>query len=140
MLLVGFGRLAGLVRVERLRCEGRATMAQIVLPVPDDLAQQLTAFGDRLPELLRLSLQQPAAPAHVYCCVLDFLASEPTPEQIAAFRPTPEMGDRLQTLLERERAGGLTAQEQAELEEYERIEHLIVLLKAGNLPALTQGV
>ena len=114
-------------------------MAKITLEVPEDLAQQLTSLGDRLPELLRLSLQHPALSAHIYRYILNFLASNPTPEQIAAFRPKPEMIERLQTLLQRSKAGELTGAEQAELDEYERLEHLIVMLKAGNLRYLNSN-
>ena len=34
-------------------------MAKITLEVPDELLEQLTQLGERLPELLALSLQQP---------------------------------------------------------------------------------
>jgi hypothetical protein len=47
------------------------------------------------------------------------------------------MQARLQTLLVRSHDGELTTTEQQELDEYERIEHLIVMLKTGNLPYLT---
>ena len=114
-------------------------MTKITLEVPEDLAQQLTSLGDRLPELLCLSLQQPALSAHIYRYILDFLASNPTPEQIATFRPTPQMIERLQTLLQRSKAGELTPSEQAELDEYERLEHLIVMLKAGNFRYLNSN-
>jgi hypothetical protein len=40
---------------------------------------------------LRQCVQQAVLPAHVSRYILDFLRSQPTPEQIAAFRPTPEM-------------------------------------------------
>ena len=60
-----------------------------------------------------------------------------TPEEILAFRPTPEMLARLTVLLERSHSGLLTFAEQAELDEFERIEHVVVLLKAGSLPHLT---
>jgi hypothetical protein len=112
-------------------------MPTITLEVPDDLADQLVHVRDRLPELLALSLHQPALPAHIYRYILGFLASNPTPEQIAAFSPTPEMQERLQTLLARSEAGELSEAEQAELDEFERIEHLVVLIKAGNLAYLT---
>lgn len=65
--------------------------------------------------------------------VLDFLASRPTPEQVAAFGPTPEMNDRLRTLIEREGKDENTPAEKAELDEYERLEHLMVMIKSGNL-------
>jgi hypothetical protein len=42
----------------------------------------------------------------------------------------------LQALLDAERAGTLTAIERAELDELERIEHLVILLKSGALPTL----
>jgi len=111
-------------------------MATITLDIPDDLLEQLSSLQEQLPELLRQCLQ-PTFPSQVYHYILDFLTSQPTPEQIAAFRPTPEMQSRLQTLLARNHSGNLTAIEQEELNEYERIEHLIVMLKTGNLPHLT---
>ena len=112
-------------------------MATITIDIPDELSAQLAQVRDRIPELLALSLQQPAVPAHIYREILDFLASQPTPDEIVAFRPTPEMQTRLTTLLDRSRAGLLTPAEQAELDEFERIEHVLVLLKAGSLPHLT---
>lgn len=113
-------------------------MAQVILDLPDDLAQQIQSLvqGDRLGEVLARALNQPVVPAHVYSHILNFLISNPTPEAIAAFRPTAEMQARLQTLLERHQAGTLTPQEKNELTEYERIEHLIVMLKLGNLQGL----
>jgi len=109
-------------------------VAKITLEVPDELRDQLAQIGDRLPELLALSLQQPPLPARIYQYILTFIASQPTPEEILAFRPTREMQTRLQTLLVRSKAGELTPLEQREIDEYERIEHLIVMLKAGSLP------
>lgn len=44
------------------------------------------------------------------------------------------MQERLRTLLDRQE--NLTPSEQAELDEYERIEHLVIMLKAGNLKNL----
>ena len=111
-------------------------MAQITITVPDDLSEQLQQLGDRLPELLQLSLQQPALPAHIYHYILNFLASNPTLEEIANFRPTAEMQERLQTLISRSHAEIFTPAEQAELNEYERIEHLVILIKSGSLPYL----
>ena len=109
-------------------------MSSITIQVPDELSERLAQLGDRLPELLDLSLRQPALPAHVYRYIVDFLASEPTTEQLADFSPTPEMTARLGTLLAREAAGELISSERMELDDYERIEHLIVMIKAGNLP------
>ena len=113
-------------------------MPTITIELPEELSVALAQVGDRLPELLALSLQQPALPAHIYRYILNFLASKPTPEQIAAFSPTPEMQERLRTLLAKNQSGNITPTEIEELNEYERIEHLAIMLKLGNLPYLTR--
>jgi hypothetical protein len=112
-------------------------MATITIEVPDDLSEQIAQAGDRLPELLAQSLREPTLPAHIYRYVLDFIAGRPTPERIASFGPTPEMNERLKTLVERESSGDITPAEKAELDEYERLEHLMILIKTGNLQHLT---
>ena len=111
-------------------------MVKITLEVPDELSEQLLQMGDRLPKFLALSLQQPPLPAKIYQYILEFLASKPTPEQIIAFHPTAQMQERLKTLLTLSKTGKLTTTEQQELDEYERIEHIIVMLKAGSFPYL----
>lgn len=111
-------------------------MRTITLDVPDELADQLAPLRDRLPEMLALSLQQPAVPARLYRTILDFLANAPTAEQIASYTPFPEIKQRLRDLLDRERDGNLIPVEHAELDELERIEHLVVMLKAGALSSL----
>jgi hypothetical protein len=108
-------------------------MPKITFEVSEELSQQLAQVGKRLPELLALSLQQPPLPAHIYRYILNFIASNPTSEEIAAFRPTSQMQDRLRILIERSKASELTEQERIELDEYERIEYLVIMLKAGNL-------
>ncbi|HEY9838511.1 MAG TPA: hypothetical protein V6D27_16625, partial [Vampirovibrionales bacterium] len=120
------------------RFDWRFDMPRITIEVPDELSGQLTQIGDRLPELLAQFLQQPTLPVHIYRYILNFLASGPTPEEIAAFKPTPEMQERLQTLLSRSKMGQLTTAEQQELDEYEQIEHLIIMLKSGNLHYLNR--
>lgn len=114
-------------------------MTTITLEIPDELAEQVTQMRDRIPELLALSLRQPALPAATYRAILSFLASNPAPADIASFMPPPEVQARLRTLLERSAQGSLSPAEVAELDEYERIEHLMVMIKAGNLPYLTPG-
>jgi len=113
-------------------------MAMLTIEIPDDLMEQLSPVKEQLPELLRRCLHPLALPAQVYRYVLDFLTSQPTPEQIAQFRPTAEMQARLRYLVEKEHTDGLTQEEQMELSEYEQIEHLIVMFKAGALTRTQQ--
>lgn len=112
-------------------------MAGVTIEVPDELSELVVQAGGRLPELLARSLREPVLPAHVYRYVPDFLASRPTPEQLAAFGPSPEMADRLRALLEREGKGEIMPAERAEPGEYERLEHLMVMIRSGNLRHLT---
>jgi len=114
-------------------------MALLTIEIPDDLMERLDPIRDQLPELLRRCLQPDLLSAQVYRYILNFLASQPSPDEVAAFRPTPEMQARLRYLLSHSDSGTLTPEEAQELDEYERIEHLIVLLKAGNLPYLAHG-
>ena len=58
-----------------------------------------------------------------------FLAAGPTPEQIIAFRPSPEATERAYTLIATEREGTMTAAEHAELESYVTLEHMMRLVK-----------
>lgn len=108
-------------------------MATLTIEIPDDLMERLSPIRDELPELLQRCLDPVALPSQVYRYVLDFLASQPTTEQLSAFRPTADMQARLTTLVEKARSEELTEPERQELAEYERIEHIIVMLKAGML-------
>ena len=92
------------------------SMATVTVEVSDEPSKSVAQADDRLPELLAQSLKEPTLPAPIYRYVPDFLASRPTLEQVATFGPTPEI---------------------AELDEYERFEHLMVLVQSGNLQHLT---
>ncbi len=108
-------------------------MPKITVEVSEQLFEELVEIGnERLSEILALSLQQSPLPTQVYRYIFDFLASNPTPQQIAEFKPTPEMQERLRSLLARNKSGELTPIQIKELDEYEHIEHLIIMIKAGN--------
>jgi hypothetical protein len=62
--------------------------------------------------------------------ILDFLASAPTQEQIIAFRPSERLQARASELLDKNRAGKLTSEEQLELDEFQRMNHFMTMLKA----------
>ncbi|WP_017653111.1 hypothetical protein [Fortiea contorta] len=119
-------------------------MAKLTIQIPDELAQRLEPLQHQLPELLwRLvdievgqTMEQPTANVEtinipeVYLEVLDFLIKRPTPEEIINFKVSPPAQMRLQVLLEKNRSGSLTPVEIAELDVYEQLEHLMILLKA----------
>ncbi len=119
-------------------------MAQLTIQIPDELAQRLEPLQNRLPELLWRLLEidnlqinsQPTIQAEttniaaVYQEVLDFLIKRPTPEEITNFKVSPLSQTRLQELLEKNRSATLSPMELAELDVYEQLEHMMLLLKA----------
>jgi hypothetical protein len=119
-------------------------MAELTLDVPDELMQRLQPLQDRLPALLTLlvdiiSSQAEGAPLFevhgtetplAYAEVLDFLLMRPTPHDILAFKVSDAAQARLQLLLDRNPEEALSAPEEAELDIYEQLEHLMILLKA----------
>ena len=62
--------------------------------------------------------------------ILDFLASAPTQEQIIAFRPSDRLQSRASDLLDKNRSGNLTPDERVELDEFQRMNHFMTMLKA----------
>lgn len=119
-------------------------MAELTIQVPDELASRLEPLRSRLPELLLQVLettnpswetysdvkanQTDISPAYIE--VLDFLINSPTPAEIAAFKVSPQAQTRLGFLLDKNREETLTETEAAELDVYEQLEHLMILLKA----------
>lgn len=122
----------------------RSSVAKLTIEIPDELVRRLEPLQSRLPELLwRLLDSDPKQTteqskvnigtveiAKVYLEVLDFLIKRPTPEEIVEFKVSPHAQMRLQVLLEKNRSGSLTPIEIAELDVYEQLEHLMILLKA----------
>jgi uncharacterized membrane-anchored protein YjiN (DUF445 family) len=116
-------------------------MVQITIDIPDDLAQRLQQFQAQLPQVLELGLQefqsQQRQPNFLdEQDIISLLASQPTPEQILAIRPTPEFQARVSELLSQSKNRTLSAKEEAELERYLTLEHLVRLAKAHALDQL----
>ena len=62
--------------------------------------------------------------------IVELLTVEPLPEENINFRPSVAMQERVQELLAKNQSGNLTMDEEAELDEYEHIEHLMRMVKA----------
>lgn len=72
----------------------------------------------------------------VYDAFLDYLVEKATPEEILAFKVSPEAEERISDLLERQNAGALSPDEATELEYMRRFDSLVSLLKAKATEAL----
>lgn len=60
---------------------------------------------------------------------VDFVTSAPTLEDVTTFRLSEMTENRIRELLDANRKQILTAEEQAELDEYIRVEHIIRMAK-----------
>jgi hypothetical protein len=61
--------------------------------------------------------------------ITDFLLSQPSAEDIIAFRASSRLDERLHTLLENNREDEITSEEKAELEAFIQYGHLLTTLK-----------
>jgi hypothetical protein len=125
-------------------------MAELIIQVPDELAQRLEPLRSQLPDLLvqlldstressepSLASNSPETP-QAYLEVLDFLMTRPTLQDVVAFKVSSTAQERLRSLLAKNREGIITDSEMAELESYEQLEHLMILMKARAIAAVGQ--
>jgi hypothetical protein len=116
-------------------------MTTITLEVPDELAAQLKALPEPLPELIREAVaariaQQEPAPAGagtdrpIYQELIDFLTSDPDAERAISFKVTAAAQERLEDLLDKNRNNTLTHGERGELDIYLHLSHLLTRMKA----------
>lgn len=61
--------------------------------------------------------------------ILDFLLSQPTPEQVIDLRASEAAQERLRALLDASRQGTLNDAERAELDAYIQLDNLVARLK-----------
>ena len=66
----------------------------------------------------------------VYFEIVDFIAAGTTPQAVIDFRPSPEAQQRVTTLIEREKADTLSPEEEAELNHFMELEHILRMAKA----------
>lgn len=107
---------------------------EITVQVPDALGQQLQRFRERLPEILERGLREVLAESardfQDESAIIELLASQPSPEQVLSICPSPELQGRASELLHQNKEGDLSRGEEAELERYLTLEHLVRLAKA----------
>ena len=105
-------------------------MVEMTMRVPDELALKLRRMSQWLPAVLELSLAGFKTPtAQTVSEVIEFLSKGPALKQVAAYKVSARAQKRLQRLLALHESSLLSAEEQAELDEIETLEHFLVLLK-----------
>lgn len=69
------------------------------------------------------------AQSPIYDEVYKFLVSSPTPQQIIAFHASDTTQERVRELLAANPENRLSTEEQLELDEFERVNHFVSMLK-----------
>lgn len=115
-------------------------MTTITLDVPDELVGRLTPVQTQLPGLLSFALDllgienpKSTCPTQIFPVLqemIDFLVQAPSYTQIIEFKVSPEAQERLEELLDINREDTLSPQEEAELDAYQQVDHMMILLKA----------
>ncbi len=106
-------------------------MTSVTLALSDELAQRLRPLEPFLSTVLELSLVgfQTAAAATA-TEVIQFLSGDPSPKDILAYHASERTQERTRRLLALNQAGLLSEEERRKLDEFEKIEHFVRLLKA----------
>jgi hypothetical protein len=102
---------------------------QLTIVVPDEQARQLGLGREGLERLITRLLQQVRNLAFLEE-VADFLGRGSQPEEIVAFHGSEKSQQRVRELLDKNRTGTLTPEEEAELDGIESANHLFALIKA----------
>jgi hypothetical protein len=116
---------------------------EITVTIPDELAVRLLPVEKELPQILELGMRAWTARGvsgfSGLTDVLEALAALPGPEEILALRPCPALQERIEELLEKNRSGNLSPDEQRTWEQYQYVEHLVRLAKARAALKLKEG-
>ncbi len=106
-------------------------MIQMTLQVPDELAARIEPMSAWVPTIIELSLIGfETLATRTASEVIGFLSQNPSPKEVLGYHVSDEAQERLRRLLMLNEAGMLSEVEQQELDELERLEHVIVMLKA----------
>jgi hypothetical protein len=110
-------------------------MVAITLSLPEELASQVQSRAQHLQGILELGLREFDARGQSgfegAADIFELLAALPTPEEVLSLRPAPHLAARVAELVEKSRAGNMTAKDQEDWDTYEYLEHLVRMAKAA---------
>jgi hypothetical protein len=103
---------------------------QLTIEIPDELAKELEPERERMVEIIRRGLKH-SSPGALSAVeeVFEFLGRRPTPQEIISFKPSEKAVKRLRQLLDKNREGSISADEEAELDTLESLDDLFALVK-----------
>jgi hypothetical protein len=108
-----------------------SAMVEMTVQIPDELAERIEPMSRWLPTILELSLIGFKTLATATASeVVEFLSQNPSPQDVLDYHVSDAAQTRLQRLLALNDARLLSEAEQMELDQLQRLEHVIIMLKA----------
>jgi hypothetical protein len=112
-------------------------VVEFTIQLPDALANRLAAIHQWVPTILELSLVGFKTLAVITATeIIEFLSSNPSPKAVFQYHVSQRAQERSRHLLALNAAGQVSLDEERELDEIEKIEHIMMMLKAHLAPAL----
>lgn len=106
-------------------------MIEMTFLVSDELAERIQPLGPWLPTVIELGLLGLRTRATAAASeVVDFLSTNPSPQEVLNYHISEEAQIHLRRLLALNSEGLLSEDEQRELDELAQLEHVLVMLKA----------
>jgi hypothetical protein len=102
---------------------------QLTIEIPDDQASRMGMDREGMQQLIARIITQVPKLA-VVDELIEFLGRGPQPDEIVAFQVSQNSQTRVRDLLDKSRAGTLSADEASELDTVESLNHLFALIKA----------
>jgi hypothetical protein len=102
---------------------------ELTIEIPDDQARRWGMDRAGMQHLIARMITQVPKLAMVDE-LIEFLGRGPQPEEIVAFQASQNSQSRVRDLLDKSRAGTLSAEEKSELNAVESLNHLFALIKA----------
>lgn len=113
---------------------------QVTIDLPESLAINLQSHQGKLSRIFELGLREFKAGSSIgyksVADVLEFFANLPAPAEILALRPSKEMQEKIEELLEKNKREGLSEAEEQTWASYEFVERLVRIAKAKALSKL----
>ena len=114
----------------------------VTLVIADDLANRLRPYEAQLSEILELGIREWRARGEMgyngISAVMEKLAALPAPEEVLALRPAPPLQERIDALLEKNCAAGLSLEDRREWDLCQYVEHLVRLAKLNAVRKLQE--
>ena len=106
-------------------------MAEVMMNLPDALAARVSSAGVWLPTIMEIAMSGfRTKAAESASDLVGFLEKNPVPEKVLQYHASKKSHDRLYRLAALSEADLLSSEERNELRELEKLEHIVVMLKA----------